>query len=124
MFFSRPAGHKLVDRGDPTDYDWIIGDFTIDSDWHDLDCSSIVPIGAMAILFKVEILDDEIGKAIHFRKKGNTDIYNESVTVTQVVNLPNIADVTVLCGSNSFVQYMCSVGLSTGLFVTVRGWII
>ena len=48
----------FADRGDPEAHFKTIGDFTTDGTWRDIDCSGVVAVGAVAIIFSVTISID------------------------------------------------------------------
>lgn len=114
---------SFVDRGDPSAYDWLVGDFTTDNSWYDLDCSSIVPAGATHILFRVGITDDAVGSQFSLRKNGNSDVYNAGVLKTQVVNVDFTAEVLVPCDSSRIIEYRGSNLTFAAINVLVKGWI-
>ena len=76
MFFSRPAGVKYVDRGDPANFDFDTGAFTDDNTWRELDLSSIIGVGVKTVHLRVRFASDSSGVSLAFRKKGNTNIKN------------------------------------------------
>lgn len=115
------SSSSFVDRGDPSATDFDEGDLTQDGGWYDLDLSSIVPSGAIAVLLLVWIKDDAVNTVLQFRKNGNSDIYNTSILRTQVVNVFNDADTIVACDSNRVIEYKASAAI-TSLGIIVRGW--
>jgi len=62
---------NLVDRGDPTPWDFTLSDFTTNGAWHDLPLDDIVPPGTICVKFYLLIQAQTIGNLINFRKKGN-----------------------------------------------------
>lgn len=113
---------SFVDRGDPTDWDYEVGDFTTDGDPHELDLSAIVPIGAKAVLLAVQITDDATGSYVLFKKNGNTNDFNGSFLRTQTVNIINENDMIVFCDTDRKVVYKASNVAFLKLSVAVRGW--
>jgi len=117
------GGMQYVDRGDPANVDFSIGDFTTDGNWHDLDLSSIVPTGVNSIHFRVIITDDVAGSVLMFRKKGNTNERNIGAIRTQVANVNNESDFFITPDSNRIIQYKTSAVTFSLLNFIVRGWI-
>lgn len=112
----------FVDRGDPTaNYDFIETDLTIDSAWHDMNLSSIVPSGAKAVCLMVRMVDNLPEKAILLRKNGSAGVINYSILFTQVANISVAQDMIVPCDSNRFIEYYVDTGVNT-IFIAVKGW--
>ena len=118
-------GHRFVDRGDPSSVDFSVGDFTTDSTWRDLDLSSIVPVGAVAVLLHVIVKDDVTNSQMLFRRNGNSNVWNRSVVATQAANISIFADIIVSCDSNRVIEYngITAVAFTT-ISVIVKGWYI
>jgi len=76
MFFSRRAGHRYFHRGDPTDPDFEVGDFTKDGAWHSLDLSGIIPKTAKLVSLKIMAICGAAGGYMGVRKNGATDTLN------------------------------------------------
>lgn len=114
----------LVDRGDVASADWTVGDFTTDGNWHDLDCSSVVPAGANFIGFLIILIDDAVTTSLKLRKNGNSNTGNVAVLYTQVVNTVNSAILWIPCDTNRVVEYQTPNLTITTLNVTIIGWII
>lgn len=114
----------VVDRGDPSAFDWSLLDLTIDGNWHDLDCSGIVPEGAKFIWFRLYLIDDVTGSWFQMRKKGNSNVYNTLTVLTQAANIPIEAQGFVACDENRMVQYRATNTTFTMIYLLVRGWII
>lgn len=113
---------QVVDRGDPTAYDWT--SFTTDGTWRDLDCSSVVPEGARFIILKVNVVDDAVGSFIRFRKNGNSNAYNTFAVGTQVVNINNSGQGIVACDESRVIEYLGDNLTFTTINVCVVGWIL
>jgi len=112
-----------VDRGDPSAWDWEVGDFTTDGTWRDLDCSPIVNnSNAIAIRFVLYLLDDAVTSAFLLRKNGNSNLNVFDGRYTQVANVPLIANLIVACDGNQVVEYWGSNLAFTTLGLTVAGW--
>lgn len=115
---------KFVDRGDPAAYDWTVIDFTTDGNWHDLDCSSIVPAGATFILFRLRIRDNLTATEFFLRKKGNSNSINIARILITAINLRIDQSFLVACDANRVVEYGGTVATFTTLDLVVAGWII
>lgn len=116
------AIHQYVDRGDPSAWDFQIGDLTTDGTWRDLDLSSIVPSGAVAVHLYVLVQDDSANKNIKFRKNGNANNYNVSTVRSIVANQNSQQDIIVSCDSNRIVEYKASNTSWTQIIILVKGW--
>ena len=81
-------GGQYVDRGDPSSWDFQEGDLTTDNTWRDLDLSSIVPSGAVAVHLYVLIKDDTANKNIKFRKNCMLGVNSISTGQRRRVSLP------------------------------------
>lgn len=110
------------DRGDPTGHDFDVDDFTTDNTWNDLDLSSIVPVGAKAVLLEVYIKDDAVNTTLEFRENGNSNDFNTTILRTQVANVFNIADMIVASDVNRVIEYRGSDLAFVAIYVAVRGW--
>jgi hypothetical protein len=114
--------HSFVDRGDPADWDFTDGDLTFDYDWHDLSLAAIIPAGAKAVLMRLFIKSTDVTDFINLRKKGNTNTINTDSCFTQVSDVWNRTSVIVACDTNRIIQYQCSTGAWTNIFIVVGGW--
>jgi len=123
--WSTPAGGMTyVNRGDPSDWDFTVSNFTRDDTWRDLDLSSIVPAGAVAVTLSCVIKANATGKYVIFRKKGNTNLVNVLREETLVANLDHYFMGIVFCDTNRIIQYrVISTAVGT-LNVCVGGWFI
>lgn len=117
-------GLSLVFRGDPTSYDFQVGDLTTDGVWHDLDLSGIVPEGASAVILKLIVADDSATSEIHFRKKTGTTNLNQWSTKTRTVTFSKYQQGIVFCDTNRVIQYWASNTTWTTINLLVVGWFI
>lgn len=119
-------GHRFVDRGDPDTFDWHeIGAkdvFITDGTWHDLDCSSIVPTGAVAILFVIALQDNAIKSDFFLRKNGNINNWTMQGLRSAVANVYFDGNFTVPCDSNQVVEYRGTNISFTDIYLTIVGW--
>lgn len=118
------ANIQYIDRGDPASVDKAVGDFTTDETWNDLDLSAIVPAGAIAILFNIQVKDDAADSSMLFRENGNSNAYNVASVRTQVANVISDADLIVSCDAGRVIEYYGSNLAFVSIDLTVRGWFI
>ena len=117
-------GKGYIDRGDPTGYDFALGDFTTDGNWHDLDLSSIVPAGAKAVVLRVVIQDDAVASVVSFRKNGNANNYSMLTTRTQVADIVLDGNYIVPCDTGRVIEYKTTATTLSLLAVTIIGWFV
>lgn len=124
MLFSRPAGHIFVDRGDPTAVDFMHADLIIDSQWHDLDLSGIIPKGTKRVDFRILATSISIPKMLEFKTKGNMSGYNISKICTQVASIAISHDLNVVPNADGIIQYRIDEEATLILYMTISGWFI
>lgn len=115
---------NYVDRGDPSTIDFSKLDITCDTTWYDLDLSSIVPDGAVAVSLVVLLLDNASNSYIRFRKNGNVHEHNFVTLRTQVSMVYVAQHFTVSCDSDRIIEYAASALSFTVIAITVAGWYI
>jgi hypothetical protein len=119
------AGKSLfVDRGDPDAWDWTLSSFTTDGNWNDLDCSGIVPAGATAIRFRVNIKDDLAESYFSLRKNGLSNAYNTVTAYNQLANIALITTLQTFCDAGRIIEYATTVRTYTNIDMVVLGWFI
>jgi len=116
------TSYRYVDRGDPSAWDWDLGDLTTDGAWYDLDCSSIVSSDATAILFRFYIKDDAAGNTFQARKNGLTNSQAVFAVKTQVANIVNDVNGIIACDSSQVIEYWASNTTWTGIYIQILGW--
>lgn len=114
-------GATFVDRGDAAAYDWIETDLTRDAAWHDLDMSPPVPAGALAVLLRVRMSAVLPGNYIGFRKKGDTNGFNESWCYVQANGISIGYDVILTVDGSENIQYFTTAN-ATSIDMVVGGW--
>jgi len=124
MFFSRPAGIKYVNRGDPTAYDFSVANFTTDNTWRDLDLSTIIGIGEKLVILRGVISCSDALSNIAFKKKGLINEHNRSRRYVPNINEPLDYDILVPCNSEGMVQYKGQNDTWTILNYIVLGWFV
>ena len=111
-----------VDRGDPAALDFVIGDFTKDAAWHDLNLSAIIPATAAAVLINIDYDNNAANQHITLRKKGNSNNFNHFKVHTRVAAQNDHALAIVSPDANRVIEYsVANAGWNT-LGMTVRGW--
>jgi hypothetical protein len=110
------------DRGDPSSPDWEETDLTTDETWNDLDCSSIVPEDAIAIILYVKIRHSGANKILKFRKNGNSNEYNIMHLKTQVADITTQQQGIVFCDSDRVIEYYGSDITFDLIDITIIGW--
>jgi len=112
----------FVCRGDPAAHDWTKATLTQDANWHDLDCSSIVPAGATGIMFVYHATYSSNNITFMLRAKTHTNNYNVAAFRIQTVNVAMQGHLWVECDANRFVQYNAAAVVWGALDLSVGGW--
>lgn len=123
MFFIKPTGSRLVDRGDPAQYDFTFVDFNKDGSWHDLDLSGIIPLNTKWIVFKCRIKASAMGNTLLFRKKGYTNVRTPVQFDVQAINNEIAATYLIPVSTDRMISYNCDVDYTVIDFV-VCGWVL
>jgi hypothetical protein len=113
---------SYVDRGDPNAWDYIVGNFTRDNVWHELNLSSIVPAGAAAALIRVAVEATAAGKYFSLRKNGNANVFNMATLATQVANVVYRDSFIVSLDTERKIEYLVTDTTVTTINFVVRGW--
>ena len=111
MFALIPAGHQLVNRGDPDSVDFNKTQLIQDGGIYELDLSSIVPNNAFAVCLRVSVctVSPDIGKGIVFRKKGNSNWYNIFSSYANVTAKPHYNEGLVFISNDLKIEYKTSI---------------
>ncbi len=112
----------FVDRGDPSAFDWGLAGMTFDGAWHDLNMSSVVPAGAVAVLIHVLLRCNTAGRYINFRKNGISNDYNSATAMSVSSSFETPTDIVVACDSNRYIEYYGPGSEVVLCGLTVRGW--
>ena len=115
---------NYVDRGDPSDWDFTVSTFTTDATWRDLNVSSIVPAGAQALMFLLQVQVDVINAEIRFRKKSISNVFNSERVISQVADQRIYYNLLVFCDSNRVIQYYATNETFAGIYMVINGWLI
>jgi len=115
---------NYVDRGDPSAFDWQVGNLTTDNLWHDLDCGAIVPAGAVAIQFRLDIQDDDPDSNIQMRKKGNAYGYACWIVRVRIAASKFSTYGVVFCDASRVVEYKTKDTIYDVISIVVLGWFV
>ena len=115
-------GNSYVDRGDVAAPDFAVGDLTTDGAYHDMDLSSIVPAGAVAVHIRVDCTDDSVASTFNLRENGNSNSINVFQVICRIANVTVSQDGIVTCDSSRVIEYFATNTVWTSLNVTVKGW--
>ncbi len=118
------AAVGYVDRGDPSSADFVRPNLDTDGSEHDMDLSSIVPEGSIAVHLSFIIMGTSVGLYLRFKEKGNSNFINRLMQYTQVANAYIIQEGFVMLDSNRVITYQASNDAFGHYHVTVRGWFL
>lgn len=124
MFFNKHPGLNYVNRPDIAEPDWILKDFTIDSEWHLLDCSAILPPGEHLVHLYLGVKNSISTIAFYVGKPGTQYHLNVAAAETQSDNVYNlVTDTSVICSKDGKLQYLAvNVGTWAKIDMFIRGW--
>ena len=122
MFFSRPAGVKLVFRGFITDPDFTEVDLIIDGGYHYLYLGDIIPVGSIAVILHLYIKAIAIGNSISVRHPDDTSAVIPLRAICNVVGQYASASGLIFCDSERSIRVSVSSNVSQ-LQLSVMGWI-
>jgi len=109
-------GYIFVKRGDSN---WDISSLTHDSNWHELDISSVVSADAKSVLLAVEINDSTTNRQVALRQNGYT--YVEGELRVLVSNVSNNAHFVIGLDADKKIEYYVSSGVNQ-VRMKVLGW--
>jgi len=118
------TGRFVPRNSDAAAYDFTLANFTIDTAWHDLDLSAIVPAGAIAVLVQWGVRNSTNADiAVALRRNGMTNtieiVYGRSIAV----NVISPYNLMVPCDANRVIEYrITNVGTWDYLSMIVTGW--
>lgn len=115
---------NYVDRGDPASADFTRPNLDTDGAVHDMDLSSIVPAGAIAVHLRFTIMGTSVGLYFRFFEKGNSNTVNRLNQLTQVANVTIECDGFIMLDANRVISYITSNDAFGNYNVVVRGWLI
>jgi len=114
----------FVDRGDPSNFDFTLTDFTTDGVWHSLDVSAIVPAAARMIQLGVSIEDNIAASKVQFRKNGNSNEINTISIETQVKNIARSANGFIPAAGNGLIDYKADNATFISINLYIKGWLV
>lgn len=114
--------NSYQDRGDPNAWDFVKGNFTIDSAWHELNLSSIIPSGPSATLIRFFVLPPVINMTIELRERGDTNGIAVSVLRTTAGMVWHDTQLIVGLDSTRIIEYKITAGVWAFIFAVVNGW--
>ena len=118
-------GSKYVKRDDVSADDFLIGDLTVDGQFHKLDLSGIVPEAAADNLvhFKVVLANTLVTAFIVFQENGYVNGINFEAVRIQAANIPIYGHIRVEMDANRKIQYKIqNVGTYSYIKIVIRGW--
>ena len=122
MFFSRPAGYKYIDRGDPDAFDITLIDIIADGDWRELDLSALVPKNAKRVRIHLALKTPTPSEqATFFDVYGKVYHYCISCCFTIGAGIITHWTVELSIASNGIILYNALPGCSVW-DLTVGGW--
>lgn len=124
MFFSRRAGHRFVDRGNPSTWDWNDEDITFDDDYHILDLSDVVPPNAVAVIMQISCKSDISDNYISMRHPSHTNDLNIACVRTKEANTVTAIQVIVYLGGTPEIEIAASAGNWVYIRCAIMGWLI
>lgn len=102
------AGAALTLRSGAS-YDYLIATFTRDGVWHDLDLSSILPVGTTKFWCRVIVKADAAIKIFGFRANGKTGDSDSHYSATAVANVNYYGDLGPIgVDAGRIVEYFCT----------------
>jgi hypothetical protein len=105
-------------------WDFEIGDFTLNGNWHDLDLSGIVPVGAYAVYFRVQV-QGTVGTGGFYMAETGVGTYNNIAgAVTQVADKTIEGSAFVKLDGDRKVRYWGNSTVDTKCNLIIRGWTI
>ena len=116
----QPIDGQHATKGDATGLDFQYPGLTDDGAWHDLDLSSIVPVGAVAVLLRVGLQGDSNNKKARFRRNGNSNDHTVSVQETVVADVNQYAEHVIACDANRIIEY--KLNTVDGCNIWILGW--
>jgi len=119
------VSNRFIDRGDPSESDFVLTDMPTTGAWADLDLSAALPAGTKAVVIDVGWMDSvDINKVIRFRTKGNSNEKNCNRSYTQVAAVWNYNTMTIPTGGLQEIQYYRSAGANLAADCVIIGWFI
>lgn len=112
-----------INRGDPDEWDFVLGDFIRDYQWHDLDLSTIVPEGTKLVHFRLHTSASTAHKSIAFKHPDCTYSKNCMILFSQVPQITTTEDFWCAVNAARCVKYRAASEGFTALNLLIRGWL-
>lgn len=112
-----------VDRGTASGVDFSLSDFTRDSNWHDLDLSSLVPANTKQVWAVLAVRSTIIGRYCQFKNPDHPGNNNAAQITIQVASNFLVDDIHFQLDANRNVTYLFYSTGWTHIYLTIRGWI-
>lgn len=123
MLFSTPKGLTYVTRPAINSPDFTETNFVLNSAWHTLSLSSIIPTGCKLVHINVLIKNTVINKSFCVRSPLAQGAYNEQDCFTPVINVYFVLLASLEPNSAGEIQYYGSSGSGTWtILFSVIGW--
>ena len=118
------ATSSFTDRGDPSSFDFDETTLTDNTNWNNLDLSSIVDSGAKAVLLLVKGKDGSTSSLLSFRKNDNSNIINLGQVRTQVAAVVIQNDLVIPLDDNGVIEIKVVPKPTdwNDIDITVKGW--
>lgn len=112
----------FVDRGDPAVYDFVVGDFIKDDDWHVLDLSGIIPANVKGVALSVVLVNADAEKHFKVRTHGNANAINVGNMNTSVGLVATSGDLEVAPNEDGKIDYWITSVNWIVIRLTVKNW--
>jgi hypothetical protein len=121
MFLARKPGLKYISRGDPVAYDYTQATITIDSGWHTMDLSAIIPANAKLVKLRAVISKTDVSQELRLREAGLTnDVVAEHLwSIAGFVIVDKTFDIPCV---GQQVEYYATAGVWNTIGIVVVGW--
>lgn len=124
MFFSKSAGDKFVDRGNVTPVDFSAGSLTADGSWHELDLSSIIPVGTKLVMLRTSMIAIATIGVLKVKKNGLANDINVDISSMETDGFPKFDTLYVVPDADGKIEYWYTNAAYAIRTITVGGWFI
>lgn len=121
IFFSRPSGQTYTDRGLVESFDYVFEDFTCNSNWYELDLSSIIGKGKKLVLINLGLVATKTTHGLFLRTHSQEDTKNFGGITVTVSGVYRENLVTVYSDKDGKIDYFGQSSITLIQFV-IRGW--
>jgi len=117
------VGRFVPRNSDAAAYDFTLANFTIDTAWHDLDLSAIVPAGAIAVLVQWGMRNSDADAPTALRRNGMVNVIEIVHGRSIAANIYSPYSMIVPCDANRVIEYrITNVGTWGYLSMIILGW--